>query len=564
LLSLDQKLPLRKAIIFITSLVCLLACQRKHVPDIVNESSDFKKAEALWSQQKIDSAFYYFDRTATVSNDSLEVAMAYNYMASIQTDAGDYYGAQESLISSLKYLDERNKEHHYCLSSDYNELGMTSSKLGRYDNAIDYFDLALRFSADKDYRLIFLNNKANALREQGAYKQALKLYEEVLRNISRDGKQFARLLTNMANTRWLRNKRYNAAPELLQALHIREHSKDLWGQNSSYAHLSEYYARLKPDSGLYYAKKMHLVARKLNSPNDELYALKRLIKLSADSSAKRYFARYEQLDDSLQTARSAAKNQFALIRYHSEKSKAENLKLQKENSDRQYQLIQQRIRFYGLVGAFGLMTLLAARWYKIRKHRLEADKQEAIMEEQRRTSKKVHDTLANDLYRIMKTVQYNSEPGRDWLVDNLDHVYQRARDLSYTIVNDAQDFELKLSALLKSFASDSTRVVLVGNSCEFWQKVTATAKIELKYILQELMVNMQKHSQATDVVVRFEQLEDHLRITYKDNGLGMPAKISFNNGLTNTGNRIEAINGKLTFDSTAGKGLQIDITFPFM
>ncbi len=541
-----------------------MACRRMDAPKAVEESADFKKAEALWTEREIDSAFNYFDRAATVSKDSLEVAMAYNYMAAIQSDAGDYYGAQESLISSLKYLNEDKKEHRYCLASDYNELGMTSSKLGNYDHAIGYFDLALKFSDDKDYRLIFTNNKANALRERGAYKQALTLYNQVLRQTPREGKEFARLITNMANTKWLMDPRYNAAPELLHALHIRERNKDLWGQNSSYAHLAEYYAASKPDSGLYYAGKMHLIARSLQSPNDELYALKRLIQLSPAISAKRYFSRYEQLNDSLQTARNAAKNQFALIRYHTEKGKADNLKLQKENSDKQYELIQQRIRFYGVVAAFALLTFLAARWYRVRRRRLENEKKEAVLENQRRTSKKVHDTLANDLYRIMKTVQYGSVPGRDWLLDNLDDVYQRARDLSYTMVNDAQDFELKLSTLLKSFASDTTRVVLVGNSSGFWQKVSATAKMELKYILQELMVNMQKHSQATDVVIRFEQHADLCRITYIDNGVGVPGAINFNNGLTNTGNRIEAINGKLTFDSAAGKGLQIDITFPFM
>jgi signal transduction histidine kinase len=541
-----------------------MACHQTDVPKTVNESADFKKAEALWSEHKIDSAFQYFDRTATVSKDSLEVAMAYNYMASIQSDAGDYYGAQESLVSSLQHLDEHKKEHHYCLASDYNELGMTSSKLTNYKAAIGYFDLALKFSDDKDYRLIFSNNKANAYREQGAYQRALALYEQVLKQTSREGNAFARLITNMADTKWLMDPSYDAAPDLLAALHIRERGKDLWGQNSSYAHLAEYYARVNPDSGLYYASKMYSVARALKSPNDELYALKRLIKLSPDIAAKHYFERYEQLNDSLHTARNAAKNQFAVIRYHTEKSKADNLKLQKENSERQYELIQQRIRFYGVVSAFALITFLAVRWYKIRKHRSEAEKREAVLENQRSTSKKVHDTLANDLYRIMKTVQYGSEPGRDWLVDNLDHVYQRARDLSYMILTDAQDFELNISALLKSFASDTTRVVLVGNSSGFWEKVPATVKVELKYILQELMVNMQKHSHATDVVVRFEQPADLLRITYIDNGVGMPVKPTFNNGLTNTGNRIKAINGKLTFDAAAGKGLQIDITFPFM
>ncbi|ETZ20928.1 ATP-binding protein [Pedobacter sp. V48] len=553
---------MKKEFISIIALFCLFGCQKPDIPAPLSESTDFKKAEAFLHQHKIDSAFSYFDRVATGSKDSLEAAMAYNYMASIQSDAGDYYGAQESLTTSLTYLDEQKKEHRYCLASDYNELGMTSSKLENFDSAVDYFDLAIKFSDEEAYRLIFLNNKANAFRSKGDYKQALRFYQQVLGQTKREGKEYARLLNNMASTKWLQNPSYNAGPELFKALQIRQIAKDLRGQNSSYTHLADYYSKSKPDSGLYFANKMYLIARQLNLPDAKLDALKKLIRLSPAEKAKGYFIQYEQLNDSLQTARNAAKNQFALIRYHTEKSKADNLKLQKENSEKRYELIQERIRFYGMLGLFLLILFLAVRWYKIRKKRTEQEKQEAILENQRKASKKVHDTLANDLYRIMKTVQYGSEQDPDWLMDNLDDVYQRARDLSYDIVDDNENFELKLSVLIKSFATDTTRVILVGNSHELWLKVPAAVKTEIKYIIQELMVNMRKHSQATDVVIRFEKQSNRCLISYIDDGVGMQKSTVFNNGLVNTGNRIKAIDGELTFVTNTGKGLEINITFP--
>jgi len=553
---------LKKEFISIIALICLFGCQKPGTPAPLSESTDFKKAEAFLHQHKIDSAFSYFDRVATGSKDSLEAAMAYNYMASIQSDAGDYYGAQESLTTSLTYLDEQKKEHRYCLASDYNELGMTSSKLENFDSAVEYFDLAVKFSDEQTYRLIFLNNKANAFRSKGDYTQALRFYQQVLGQTKREGKEYARLLNNMASTKWLQNPRYNAGPELFEALQIRQIAKDLRGQNSSYTHLADYYSKSKPDSGLYFANKMYLIARQLNLPDAKLDALKKLIRLSPAEKAKGYFIQYEQLNDSLQTARNAAKNQFALIRYHTEKSKADNLKLQKENSEKRYELIQERIRFYGMLGLFLLIIFLAVRWYKIRKKRTEQEKQEAILENQRKASKKVHDTLANDLYRIMKTVQYGSEQDPEWLMDNLDDVYQRARDLSYDIVDDNENFELKLSVLIKSFATDTTRVILVGNSRELWLKVPAAVKTEIKYIIQELMVNMRKHSQATDVVIRFEKQSNRCLISYIDDGVGMQKSTIFNNGLVNTGNRIKAIGGELTFVTNTGKGLEINITFP--
>jgi signal transduction histidine kinase len=38
--------------------------------------------------------------------------------------------------------------------------------------------------------------------------------------------------------------------------------------------------------------------------------------------------------------------------------------------------------------------------------------------------------------------------------------------------------------------------------------------------------------------------------------------MSFNNGLTNTGNRIKAIHGDLIFERKAGEGLKIQLRFP--
>lgn len=554
---------MKKEFTSIIGITCLFSCYKPDVPVPLAESANFKKAEDFLSEGKIDSAFYYFHGVATSSKDSLESAMAYNYMASIQSDAGDGYGAQESLITSLTFLDEAKKEHRYCLASDYNELGMTSFKLKNFDSALDYFDSALKFSDDKSYKLILLNNKANAYREKGEYPEALRFYQQVLRQTKDKGKEYARLTTNMASTKWLQNPEYDAAPELLKALHIRQTLKDLRGQNSSYTHLADYYSKSKPDSGLYFANKMYLIACELNIPDAQLDALQKLIKLNPAVNAKRYFTRYEQLNDSLQTARNQAKNQFALIRYHTEKNKADNLKLQKENSEKQYELIKERIRFYTMLFIFLVVIFLAVRWYKNRKRRTEQEKQEAILENQRKASKKVHDTLANDLYRIMKTVQYNNEPNPAWLMDNLDDVYQRARDLSYDIISDGENFEVKLSTLLKSFATETTRVVLVGNSRELWQKVSAPIKTEIKYVLQELMVNMRKHSQATDVVIRFEQQPNLCLITYIDDGIGMTKATRFNNGLENTGTRIKTIGGELTFVTDTRKGLEINITFPF-
>ena len=112
------------------------ACNQPHKKVTkITLSFDYKKGESLYDKNN-DSAFYYFNRVTTNSRDSLEIAMAYSYMGIIQSGSGDYFGSQESLLQSLKHLDERKTIDQNTLLSDFNELGRVSMDLKNYDAAI--------------------------------------------------------------------------------------------------------------------------------------------------------------------------------------------------------------------------------------------------------------------------------------------------------------------------------------------------------------------------------------------------------------------------------------------
>jgi tetratricopeptide (TPR) repeat protein len=560
---LEENIPLKKlSFFFPLCLLTLFSCQEnKRAVHKVNWD-DYKKAYA-WLSRQNDSAFYYFNQVVSSSRDSLQIAMAYNNMAVIQSDAGDDFGAQESLSMSLKFLDENKVQDRSCLANNFNELGRTSFNLKNGDAAIAFYNRAIRFTGDSLGKLLILNNKANAFQQQKDYPQALKLYREVMAQSGTSGAAYARVLTNMATTKWLADPRYHAAPELLKALDIRRQEKDLWGQNSSFAHLADYYLPSQPDSALFYARAMYAIARHLNNPDDQLEALEKLVRVAEPADVRQYFKRYRQLGDSVQTARNAAKNQFALIRYNVEKQKTENLGLQKENAEKRYQITYQQI----LLG-FAVFVLLAGAgfgvfWYRKRKQRMELEKQAEIRDNRLKTAKKVHDVLANGLYRLMSGVENEENLDKEALLDNLEDLYERTRDISYGEPDLAGgDFHAALSELLTAFAAADVRVGLVGNTEGLWAGVDVPARQELYYILQELMVNMKKHSGAKNVAVLFERAGNRVAVHYADDGRGIPAGTRYKNGLTNTGNRINAIRGEINFDSHAGKGLEVRITFP--
>src|SRR3546814_6588285 len=118
---------------------------------------------------------------------------------------------------------------------------------------------------------------------------------------------------------------------------------------------------------------MYSGAQLLHSADDQIRALYRLIRLSRPDAAKHYFETYKELTDSVHLARSAAKNQFALIRYEVEKNKAENLRLQHENSEKAYQVARQRIWTGGVALLAVILLVGGAYWYKRRQQRLQLE-----------------------------------------------------------------------------------------------------------------------------------------------------------------------------------------------
>ncbi len=521
----------------------------------------FEKGESFFSKNN-DSAFYYFNLVATTATDSLEVATAYTYMGIIQAYEGDHYGGQESLLKSLTYLDEGNQKHQKCLSADYHELGNICLNLKNYDAAIDYYRKALKHIEQSGDQTIALNGIALTYQKKGDYDQAIDIYKSLLSKSKNEKKEYARVLSNYARAKWMKDSTYPAGPELLQALKIRMDSNDIRGLNASYAHLADYYSQSMPDSALYYAGKRYDKAREMNSPDDEVEALSKLITLSPTNLLKPYFIRYQYLTDSLQTAKNAAKNQFALIRYEAAKNKADNLQLQKDNAQRKTQLVIQRFILAITVLFFIIAGIVLVLRYRRRQQQIEMQSRQEIQENRLRTSQKVHDVVANGLYRIMTDLEYKASVDKEVLLDKIELLYERSRDISYeNPAGSAVPFHAKMDDLLTSFGADHVKVLIFGNGPALWDQTNTQVQHEVEHILQELMINMKKHSRADSVMIKFGRQNGRIHIHYTDNGIGISSQVKYGNGLRNTENRIKKIGGEYNFEHPE-KGTGIHISFP--
>ncbi|MBG0504170.1 tetratricopeptide repeat protein [Elizabethkingia anophelis] len=552
-------------ILYFLLFVLIVSCTKTKESNVnKSEKVDNPYYEKAWSYlDKKDpiNAFLNFNKAKEIylkNNDSLGVGKCLMNMGIILTDQGDYFGAQETSLEAMKYLKEDIKADYNYINANYNNLGIASYNLKDYMKALKFYDLAIKFSSDSKDIITYSNNEANTYREQKKYPEALKVYNQILKeNNNKKSTEYSRALTNLAKTKWLQNANYNPVSELKEALNIRLQEQDLWGQNSSYAHLADYYTQTKPDSALIYATKMYGVAKTLRSPDDQIEALQKLIILENPEKSKQYFLTYQKLNDSLQTARSKAKNQFALIRYETEKNKADFQKAQADNVKKQNQILKQ----YAGLGILGLILIGGGVWYRRRKKILQQEKELEVKKTELRYSKKVHDVVANGIHRVMTKLENQEHIDKDTMLDDLEIVYEKSRDISYDHEkNNDLSFGEKLTEMLKSYSSDDLQLVIIGNEEIHWDKLNKNTQAEVFYVLQELMTNMKKHSKATRVVIIMSRINEEITIRYTDNGVGCD-KLSPKNGIKNTGNRMESIGGTINFDAVSGEGFKAELKF---
>ncbi|WP_312389823.1 ATP-binding protein [Chryseobacterium sp.] len=543
---------------FIFFLLLFSCTQNKKQKD--NQSNTniyYDKAWDFKDKKVTDSAVINFYKAKDLflkKNDSVGAGKCLINIGIILTEKGDYFGAQETSLDATKYFNNKNPENYDNIRSNYNNLGIASYNLKDYENAIKFYDFAINYSGSDVDIQICLNNKAKALQDNKKYNEALIIYNDILNKRSKNNIEYARAITNLSKAKWLQNPSYNPIPEFRKALNLRLKEEDIWGQNSSYAHLSDYYIKNnKLDSALLYANKMYRVAKELKSPDDQIEALQKLIVSENSDQSKKYFQIYQKLYDSISISRSKAKNQFAIIRYDVEKIKA-------KNAENEFDILLRNI----ILTALSLSLIGGIFWYRKRKKRLQQEKELEVKNTQLKMSKKVHDVVANGIYQVMTKIENQEHFDKDEALDELEYVYEKSRDISYekNEIKDIQPFDEKISALIASFKNDTVNTYIAGNGKSIWENLPASSKDEVYQIIRELLVNMKKHSQASTVAFKFEKLDNIINIQYTDNGIGISGDLIRKNGLTNTGTRIEAIQGKIIFETNIEKGLKIYISFP--
>ena len=516
-----------------------------------------------------DSAYFYYNLSKNFFQqlrDSSQIGKRLMSMALIQKNQNDFFGSKETLTEALQFLDS-TKDARY-VSSIYNTLATNHRKLLNFQDAIQYYKKAIETTNSKKDKLIYQNNLAATYIENKQNNQATDLLQKIVDNslLLGNEKEYARVLDNLAYARWLSGKNNNPKT-LLEPLEIRHTNKDKRGQIASYTHLGEFYGRTNPEKSKLYFDSVIQLSKTIKMPRAEKDALKFLMQLQPKNVKLR--DRYVLLQDSLYKQELKVKTQFAKYKYDDKLKQEDILRLEKENAEQELKVANQRnqkILTYTIgVPLFLLLSFLIYFFVQRSKRLKEQNKTaklEATYETEAELSKKLHDDFGGKLNHAMLLLQ--SEANNGEVLNIVDGLYNQSRDFSREIndVDTGSNFKDFLFGMMGNY-SKNTKLIISGSTDVDWLKISPLSKKTLFKVIQELMINMQKHSDANLVSFAFEQTKKILKVTYADDGAGASNKeLNLKNGLWNTEKRIEAIGGTIIFDSEKGSGFEVQIGIP--
>lgn len=562
-------------ILLLLLLFVLQSCKKEqqNIPkskSIANYTKYITLAEKYFENQKNDSAFYYYNKiksTSDVSTDNEKIIYSLLKMAIIQQNEGDYSSSETTATEALLLFQKDTNPAYKC--SLFNILGINYENLYDYNNAVYYYNQAYNQADNELQKAVLKNNIAVVYMDKEDYRRSINILLPLTlkKEIPNGAENNARALDNLGYSYFLIGNA-KSLDYLNRSLKIRKQIKDNFGIMASYIHFSEFYKDSKPKESYNYARLAYEKATEINSVNTRLKSLALLVESSIGNESKKFSMLHLHINDSINKVRQKARNQFAKIKYDSKKEKEDNLKLKSQKAENALQLEQQKNRnllLYFVVGIIIMISIFISNFLvaKNKRERIITSYNTEI-----RIAKKLHDELANDVYQTMafaETQDLSTGHNKEVLLNNLETIYSRTRNISKenSIVETGAYFLPNLKEMMSGFNTNEVNILTNGIDTINWAALENNKKITIYRVLQELLVNMKKHSQCNLVVLTFKKNENKLQIEYSDNGIGATFdEKKSRNGLQNVENRIQAIKGTVTFDTKSNKGFKVTILFP--
>lgn len=460
-------------------------------------------------------------------------------------------GQLYQLIDSLDLAEQEFRKVLRTLPDgviDYQtHVGIASVYLGQeqWDSAYKHYNIALEIVRSENKRrseanILFNLGELFILQDKG--KQGIA-YLTSAHQIFKDQKNVFGIIDVQINLGQLflnEDQWEKAEQHLLQADELtRGSSNDLLIQQEAiYTNLQEIYA----STGRW--KKAHVMLQQLRVVEDQMLSEKAVANIQASQIEHQVYQK-----------------NLALARAKRKEAEDES---------------QKRSLVFALLAAAGVIALLivALLLYRTRIKNREANTLIEIQErEQTRIGRDLHDNVGAKLstlkYRMEELTdeQYRERMDQklSQVIGLLDETVDEVRSISHNMVSGVLVRYGLVPALKDLVASirvkkgPQVRVLAFGVPEELGE----TEELYVYRIVQELIINVVKHAEATEASVRLEKKGQELHLTVQDNGKGIhPENDLAGIGQANVRNRVQHLGGTVSWDSENGKGTQVNIRIP--
>lgn len=436
----------------------------------------------------------------------------------------DRYPEARNVLDELKTVlnPYPDSEHH---SLYYMAEGLYYHKLKSYDKALTYFDKGIQSANGplKDYRIQEINfQKAKSLVAARKYQEAKQLLTQFLND-----DEVMDFYGNRIDTYSGLAKTYAGLGDMGQAYH--------WQKEYSRLNDSINDSRLRHD--------INALEEKYDSSQKE----KKIAQLEAENEISKLSAENNKLINWILIVVSLAFLVIILFSFSYYK-KDKKLAIEKESN---YQIQLGKLKQEQQLMATQAML-------------------EGEESERKRMARDLHDGLGGILAGVRMnlsevesrlTLTFQNEMER--IISNVDKSLTELRRIAHNLMPESLlrlGLDGALDDLCKSYQSADLQVNY--QSFDIENNITNTYQLTIYRIVQELLNNTLRHSNATEVMVQCSQNENNLFITVEDNGKGFDSQNPENKkglGLTNLQHRVGSMNGTIEINSGENEGTIINI-----
>lgn len=553
-----------------------------------------------------DSAIYFNEKALEIrqaQKDIRGMAGSYSKLGMIYTDQGYMDKALDYQLKALKLFIE--SEDPYAEAQTYNNICQIYSYLDNFEMAIFYSNKSIKMYESLDYpygeataianmalyyeqknmldSAIYFTNEsieifnaikdwsdvANSenmlglyLRKQGKNEEGLNHYKKAYKIAKElgDGFSMAQFMGNIGSAFLDMNQLDSAYFYYTNSLKKAKEYTLLRVERQCYEGISNYYEKTHDyQKSLEYRKLYELL-------NDSI------INIEIQESIANADAKFQ----------STYNKQLVLEKENIiEKEQKEKAVLSKENAEQESRLRYNQLLFTIIFSALAVLGIMIFFWInrirlkreKVFAENLALEKEKGLQntiqaqeQERARIAGDLHDGIVQDIVAIKLEMINQDTVSKPEIIEKLDKTAGEIRAISHSMMPYAlkmlsleEALEDLLDKLLSSANIETDFEYIDHESYEPGESI----KVNIYRIIQELLNNTIKHSQASKVTLVITIRNKRLTLTYEDNGIGFKGgKLKEGFGVLNLKTRVSVIKGELKFESEEGEGVLYILNIP--